>query len=187
MKRLFLFSALAFIYLNVFSQSHYDAFVGTWVYEKNDTVFKIKLQKGIFKYYKEKSLEALFGGYSLSVKGKLIDNYIRPISIVYNSKTKEMPNHGIYIWALSDPKVPNYAEFTFFDMKKKHAFGEGLPCNQMVLLSPVSLHWKLNEKEGVWMTLEGEQFDDEQARRTNEEMKLRGFSVPDDVIMIKEE
>ena len=37
------------------------------------------------------------------------------------------------------------------------------------------------------MTLEGEQFDDEQARRTNEEMKLRGFSVPDDVIMIKEE
>ncbi len=53
-------------------------------------------------------------------------------------------------------------------MKKKHLFGEGLPCNVMTLLSSDKLHWKLNEKEGLWFRLEGglgEDASEEEERR----------------------
>ena len=49
MKRLVLFSVFVSLFLGLHAQTDYNDFVGTWVYAKNDTVFKVKLQKGIIK------------------------------------------------------------------------------------------------------------------------------------------
>ena len=187
MKRLFLFSVLVSLLLGLHAQADYNDFVGTWVYARNDTVFKVKLQKGIMKYRSDYGDEYLFGGYSLTVKGIMVDNYMGDIPL--EVKVDELPDCGVYIYAYPDPQHPVYAGFTFYDMKKKHLFGEGLPCNVMTLLSSDKLHWKLNEKEGLWFRLEGglgEDASEEEERRWDEAWKLRGFSVPDDVIMIKE-
>ena len=193
MKRLFLFSVLVLLFLGLHAQADYNDFVGTWVYAKNDTVFKVKLQKGIIKYGIGDPGECIFGGYSLTVKGVLVEDYIKDIPAVY-ARTPEYPklsDAGIYIRAYNDRDYPNLLGFLFFDMKKKHVFGEGLLANVMTLLAPGKMHWKLNEKESLWYALEGEYVDDElnkeEERRREEARKLRGFSVPDDVIMIKEE
>ena len=72
-------------------------------------------------------------------------------------------------------------------MKKKHIFGTGISANSMTLLSPTKLHWKLDEKQGLWWEFEGEIIgDEEEIKRIEEESKPRGFSVPEDVIMTKE-
>ncbi|ADV42405.1 DUF6705 family protein [Bacteroides helcogenes] len=39
MKRISAILILVFACIEVFSQANYDVFVGTWVYQKNDTVF----------------------------------------------------------------------------------------------------------------------------------------------------
>jgi len=192
MKRLFLFSVLVLLFLGLHAQADYNDFVGTWVYAKNDTVFKVKLQKGIIKYGIGDPGECVFGGYSLTVKGVLVEDYIKDIPAVY-ARTPEHPklsDAGIYIRAYNDRDYPNLLGFLFFDMKKKHVFGEGLLANVMTLLAPGKMHWKLNEKESLWYALEGgpgEDASEEEERRWDEARKLRGFSVPDDVIMIKEE
>ena len=189
MKRLFLFLFLVFVSLIVFSQSYLDSFSGTWVYEKNDTVFKVKLQKGKIIVYNNIVKSVLLGGYSLTVHGELVEDYIKPIPDVFDTRD----NHadcGVYLWTTLNLDNSNEVGFVFYDMKKKHIFGKGLPANVMTLLSPDKLHWKLNEKEGLWFMLEGGPVDDaseEEERRRDEAWKLRGFSVPDDVIMIKEE
>ena len=95
MKRIILFTALTVIFLSAFSQSYNDDFVGTWVYEKNDTVFKIKLQKGHTTYPGTgKSRETLVGGYSLSIKGiiQMIISDLFWICLPYNT-----PNYQIII------------------------------------------------------------------------------------------
>ena len=192
MKRLFLFSVLVLLFLGLHAQADYNDFVGTWVYARNDTVFKVKLQKGIIKYGIGDPGECVFGGYSLTVKGVLVEDYIKDIPAVY-ARTPEYPklsDAGIYIRAYNDRDYPNLLGFLFFDMKKKHVFGEGLLANVMTLLAPGKMHWKLNEKESLWYALEGgpgEDASEEEERRWDEARKLRGFSVPDDVIMIKEE
>ena len=192
MKRPVLFSVLVLLFLGLHAQADYNDFVGTWVYAKNDTVFKVKLQKGIIKYGIGDPGECIFGGYSLTVKGVLVEDYIKDIPAVY-ARTPEHPklsDAGIYIRAYNDRDYPNLLGFLFFDMKKKHVFGEGLLANVMTLLAPGKMHWKLNEKESLWYALEGgpgEDASEEEERRWDEARKLRGFSVPDDVSMIKDD
>ena len=192
MKRPVLFSVLVLLFLGMYAQADYNDFVGTWVYAKNDTVFKVKLQKGTIKYGIGDPGECIFGGYSLTVKGVLVEDYIKSLPAVY-IRTAEHPklsDAGIYIRAYNSPYYSDMLGFLFFDMKKKHIFGEELPCNVMILLSSDKLHWKLNEKEGLWFRLEGgpsPYASEEEERRRDEAWELRGFSVPDDVIMIKEE
>lgn len=61
MKRIYILFVFAFICMGIFSQANYDAFIGTWVYQNNDTVFKIKLQKGTMKGYL-RNHNVIFGG-----------------------------------------------------------------------------------------------------------------------------
>ena len=115
------------------------------------------------------------------VKGVMKEDYIKEyIPDFWETESTSAPSLGIYI--KGSCSVPNILGFMFYDMEKKHIYGTGLPCNWMTLLAPDKLHWKLNEREGVWAILEGSENDEDIA-----EMKLRGFSVPDDVIMTKEE
>lgn len=176
MKRIYFFFILVLMGLNVFSQANYDAFVGTWIYQKNDTVFKIRLQKGIMYYYSGRVRTVMFGGYSLNVKSVFIEDYIKPIPEKWFERESTAPSNNIFIEAVSD--TPDYLSFTFYDQRKQHADGKGLSCGSMDLITPNKLHWKLNEYEGLWWRYEG----------TEEGVPaLRGFSVPDDVIMTKEE
>lgn len=173
MKRICIFYFFVHICMIVFSQANYDAFVGTWSYQENDTVFKIRLQKGTITNSSE-TYDAVFGGYSLSVRGILKEHYIQAMPMSWNYKTPA-PQCNIYIKAFS--VSADYLGFTFYDQRKQHADGKGIPCGRMDLIAPNKLHWKLNEYEGLWWLYEG----------TEEGLPaLRGFSVPDDVIMTKE-
>ena len=163
--------------MSVFSQVNYDDFVGTWVYQRNDTVFKIKLQKGRVSY---DNTVVLFGGYSLSVHGVVTDNYIGgTIPSVWNVYDPA-PSKNIYIEGFGN--TLNRVGTTFYDQRKKHLNGKGIGGGVIKLIAPNKIHWTLNEREGLWPYLEGEQVEGP----TIEEA-IQGFSVPTDVIMIKEE
>ncbi len=174
MKRICMILVFIFACIGVFSQANYDAFVGTWVYQKNDTVFKIKLQKGTTKYKSFKDKPGIFGGYYLSVKGVVKEDYIKAIPATWNASISPLSSGNIYIDGISN--TPDYLGFTFYDQRKQHINGTGIPCGKMELIAPNKLHWTLDEEDGLWAILEG----------SDEDMTPRGFSVPIDVIMTKE-
>lgn len=160
-----------------------DAYVGTWVYQSNDTIFKIVFQKG-----KEESRtnisDGLFGGYSLSVRGVLVENYMSPLPSFWDYSISPKPRN-LYIWATNstyNPRIvdPNTLGVMFYDQRKRHFGGKGLTGGLIQLLSPNKIHWKLDEKRGIWNETEGDDSIDEAM------LKPIGFSVPSDVIMVKE-
>ena len=181
MKRIYILFVLVFTCMGVFSQANYDAFVGTWVYQKNDTIFKIKLQKGVVKSHGKDKRTGIFGGYYLSVKGIVKENYIKTLPTTWDIYTFA-PLCNIYIEAYST--TPNYLGFTFYDQRKLHLNGEGILGGTMDLTASNKLHWKLDEKKGLWYALEGDYAED--MVPAPEEWIPRGFSVPTDVIMTKE-
>ena len=180
MKKLIALIVFISAYLSVCSQVNYDSFVGTWIYQKNDTVFKIKLQKG--KVSQDDDV-TLFGGYCLSVRGVVTDNYlggtIPSVWNVYNPA----PSKNIYIVASGN--TLNRVGTTFYDQRKKHLNGKGIGGGVIRLITPNKIHWTLNEREGLWPYLEGEQVEGYDLPTIEE--AIQGFSVPTDVIMIKEE
>ncbi|WP_367114557.1 DUF6705 family protein, partial [uncultured Bacteroides sp.] len=80
---------------NVFPTKNLDAYVGTWVYQNNDTVFKIRLQRGqiIGVNY---IINGLYGGYFLSVKGRIVDNYWGELPTCRDWSVPHLDNQ--YIW-----------------------------------------------------------------------------------------
>ncbi|WP_291589103.1 DUF6705 family protein [Bacteroides sp.] len=160
-----------------------EAYVGTWVYQKNDTIFKIKLKKGQ-EVGETWIYNGLYGGYYLSIKGKVIENYFGELPTSWDFSKESRPNN-IYIWAsnhsyrLSDVD-PNGVSVWFYDQRKKHFGGKGITGGYIQLLSPTKIHWKLDELRGIWNETEGDESISDAERRPI------GFSIPDDVIMIKE-
>ena len=55
-------------------QKNLDAYIGTWMYQSNDTIFKIVLKKG-YAEDQHMIINGLMGGYFLSVKGIIVENY----------------------------------------------------------------------------------------------------------------
>ena len=139
MKRIYILFVLVFTCMGVFSQANYDAFVGTWIYQKNDTIFKIKLQKGVVKSHGKDKRTGIFGGYYLSVKGIVKENYIKTLPTTWDIYTFA-PLCNIYIEAYST--TPNYLGFTFYDQRKLHLNGEGILGGTMDLTASNKLHWK---------------------------------------------
>jgi hypothetical protein len=172
-----------FVCFSIYSQVNYDAFVGTWVYQKNDTVFKIRLQKGTAVGY-ERYLN-LFGGYYLSVNGVVKEEYIKAVPLVWDVKTSSAPSNNIFIEATTNDNTPNLLGFGFYDQRKKHLNGQGIGGGKIELLAPNKIHWTLNEWEGLWYMLEGER--EEGDHRPGIRESMIGFSVPTDAIMIKEQ
>ena len=165
-----------FISLNFFAQNSNDNFVGTWIYQKNDTTFRIKLQRGVM-VTSLKKYNTFFGGYQLIVKGKMVEDYIKSMPQTYHSKKGiEMTSAYIYIYGVQ--ASTNLVGFSFYDQRIKHAKGRGLLGCKMELISQNKLHWLLDEKAGLWWAYEGGEEDIP---------ALQGFSVPSDVIMTKEE
>ena len=81
MKRIEFILCLLFISTVIFAQKeiaptkNLDAYTGTWVYQSNDTIFKIVLKKGHVES-EYMITNGLVGGYFLSVKGKVVENYL---------------------------------------------------------------------------------------------------------------
>lgn len=127
------------------------------MYQKNDTVFKIKLQKGTVRYGKYGDQAKIFGDYYLSVKGVVKENYIKMIPTIWDASISA-PSCNIYINAISD--TPNYLGFTFYGQCKQHLNGKGIVGGTMNLLSSNNLHWKLDERKDLWYALEGDYTED---------------------------
>ena len=179
MNRLLLCFAFFLVCLNVSSQVNYNSFVGTWIYQKNDTVFKIRLQKGTMNY----GAKVLFGGYFMSIHNVVVDNYMGIMPSIWNVYTSA-PSNNIYIRAINGD-TPTWLGFKFYDQRKKHLNGKGIGGGRIELIAPNKIHWTLNESKGLWHYLEGEPIEGEGLPTIEE--AIQGFSVPTDVIMIKEE
>jgi len=157
-----------------FYTKNLEAYEGTWLYQSNDTIFKIVLQKGP-KVYGSGSIDGLLGGYFLSVKGDTLENYLSPLPACWKTFTT---TNNLYIWATNySPNKqdinPNSLRFTFWDQKKRHYDGNGIMAGTINLLSPNKIRWILDEIEGIRATID----------QTADPI---GFSVPTDVIMTKE-
>ena len=154
-----------------------DAYIGTWIYQSNDTIFKIVLKKGHAENEK-KIINALVGGYFLSVKGDTVENYLNITSTVWHLDKKDAPK-GFYIWASNnalnfDHIDPNRVGVIFYDRRKKHFGGKGILGGEILLLSPDKIRWHLDEKLGLAL------------EEPEEYPGLIGFSIPADVVMTKE-
>lgn len=187
MKTVLLFWVLFIIGNNTFGQKIYpsknlDAYVGTWVYQKSDTIFKIILQKGQ-RLDDIHISNGLFGGYWLIVKGKTIEKYWTPLPQLWNYSQPCPQNQ--YMWVsnstfFAEHIDPNYVGVIFYDQRKKHFGGKGITGGYIQLLSSTKIRWKLDEEKGIWNETEGDESISDAERRPI------GFSVPDDVIMTKE-
>ncbi|MDR0962957.1 MAG: hypothetical protein LBM62_10475 [Mediterranea sp.] len=161
----------------------WDEYEGLWEYAHNDTVFRIKLKRGVTEYSDNETSKAIYGNYSLKVNGIMKEDYMGVLpSTVRFSDLYSYPRAKVYIY---DDFLDSYAYITpktgigfrFFDQRKKHAEGKGLVGGQIKLLSPNTLHWTLNEEVGLWEEYEGD------ADRVMPDPI--GFSVPTDVIMTR--
>ena len=79
-----------------FYTKNLGAYEGTWVYQSNDTIFKIVLQKGPIVYPDGVAIDGLLGGYFLSVKGDILENYLSPLPACWKTFTT---TNNLYIWA----------------------------------------------------------------------------------------
>lgn len=180
MKKLLLF-LLSFIPCMIWGQTYtIEDYVGTWKYEINDTVFKIVLKEGEVKNQEYKSplpCWELFGGYSLVVNNKELDNYTN-IGTVFDLNLGHNPStQGIYIYGTVVEKYSTQANFKFFDQRKRHFDGNGILGGKLTIISPDILRWDIDENLGIWFEIEG--------CEDCPEVEPIGFSVPNNVILQK--
>lgn len=189
MKKVCLVFSLILIYSGLFAQkpreicgiANLEPYVGTWIYQSNDTIFKIVLQKSRLNVLNVTFL-GLVGSYSLSVGGNVIDNYIGSLPDSITSLQKSKIPDDLCIWANNtDPNnssvTPSYMGLLFYDKRKKHFDGNGIPGGILQLLSPHKMLWQLNEKWAIWFETEG----------SDKVIEPIGFSVPEHAVMVKEE
>lgn len=172
---LLLISSPLFAQKQVYPTQSVDTYVGTWIYQSNDTVFKIVLQKGHSESM-NMVMPGLFGGYFLSVKGNVLENYMQPLPTVWIHRSNPS---NLYIFANNyGTQGEEHVNFKFFDQRKRHFNGSGISGGRIYLLSPTKIHWQLDEKLGLKIEAN---MDEKYAGA-----KPIGFSVPTDVIMVKE-
>ena len=164
---------------NVRPTKNLDSYVGTWIYQKNDIIFKIKLQKGQ-EAWRNDLINGLYGGYYLSVNGRVLEDYMGELPTCWDVLKECQPNN-LFIWAYS-PYTDELGSLgiIFYDQRKRHFGGKGITGGYIQLLSPTKIRWKLDEEKGIWNETEGDESISDAERRPI------GFSVPDDVIMTKE-
>ena len=68
---------------NVRPTKNLDSYEGTWIYQKNDIIFKIKLQKGQ-EAWRNDLINGLYGGYYLSVRGEVLENYMSGFPVYWD-------------------------------------------------------------------------------------------------------
>ena len=154
----------------------FEDYIGTWQYASNDTVFTIKLVEGkkINSYIKNDTRRYLYGGYALEVGGVLVEDYLNVNSVMDMSINRS--ERHIYIVASMYFLPTSYFGMIFYDQRKKHLDGGGLPGCYIIMVAKNKLKWELNEELGISFMIE--RFPD---------AKPIGFSVPTNVILTKVE
>lgn len=143
----------------------------------NDTIFKIVLKKG-YAEDQHMIINGLMGGYFLSVKGIIVENYFSIRDTIWHLDKKK-GTQDFSIWASNNATSldyidPNRVGVLFYDQRKKHFGGKGILGGKILLLSSDKIRWHLDEKLGLAL------------EEPDEYTELIGFSVPSDVIMTKE-
>ena len=157
-----------------------DTYVGTWVYQKNDTVFKIKFQKGQ-QLWTKKTANGLYGGYYLSVNGRVLEDYMGELPTCWDVLKECQPNN-LFIWAYS-PYTDELGSLgiIFYDQHVKDTLVvRGLQVDTYSYCRLLRFAGNWIEEKGIWNETEGDESISDAGRRPI------GFSVPDDVIMTKE-
>ena len=175
MRKLLLFLFVLCACVSINAQVSVDDYIGTWRGEKGDTTFTIKLVKGE-TLYKGGTVKIL-GGYSVSVKGQYFDDYLKINT--HRVDGIKCPEQNIYITASYFSYHPKSIGVTFYDQRKKHFDGNGIPGVRIEYISKGKIKWIMDENFGIWLRIEG----DEDA----EEVHPIGFSVPTDIIMTRVE
>ncbi len=182
MKKILVFTVLLAIITSISAQSHTfsaNDLMGTWKYEKNDTLFKIRFSKVIpFPSRWIKDSKAIIGNYQLIVKGKVVQDFFSDDlpDIITSRKKEKNGNVTIIVYVPKETNPKAYA-FIFYDMVKKHRNGEGIAGCKMRMLSPTQLKWDLNE----FFEWSIEEHD------VTEKFYFIGFSVPNNIILTKEQ
>lgn len=193
MKKIVLILVLCVAFLDIMGQKYtvysidLKPYVGTWVYENQDTVFTIKWQ--IAKdttYNRRRELlyihDSLVGGYSLKVNGVETDSYIKelPTGLSFFSGKRSSPESNVYLstayWGRNKSDLQNFdgklTRILFYDQRRKHNNGHGFFAGCMELLAPDKLHW--------WLK-------DEKKAQVEQDIwePLVGYSVPTNAVMRK--
>lgn len=174
---LFFISTVSFTQKEIAPTKNLDAYIGTWMYQSNDTIFKIVLKKG-YAEDQHMIINGLMGGYFLSVKGIIVENYFSIRDTIWHLDKKK-GTQDFSIWASNNATSldyidPNRVGVLFYDQRKKHFGGKGILGGKILLLSSDKIRWHLDEKLGLAL------------EEPDEYTELIGFSVPSDVIMTKE-
>ena len=85
---LFFISTISFAQKEIAPTKNLDAYIGTWMYQSNDTIFKIVLKKG-YAEDQHMIINGLMGGYFLSVKGIIVENYFSIRDTIWHLDKKE--------------------------------------------------------------------------------------------------
>ncbi|MCD7927042.1 MAG: hypothetical protein LUI85_21095 [Bacteroides sp.] len=126
MKNVVLILLLLFISSITFAQKeitptkNLDAYVGTWVYASNDSIFKITLKRGIMEG-PDVIINSIMGGYSLSVKGVPVEDYMEVDTITswdLNNDTRKFHIFGTNAATNLNYIDPNEIGTWFFDARK---------------------------------------------------------------------
>ena len=156
--------------------SPFEDYIGIWRYVSNDTIFTVKFVEGreINSYIKNDTRRYLYGGYALEVGGVLVEDYLNVNSVMDMSINRS--ERHIYIVASMYFLPTSYFGMIFYDQRKKHLDGGGLPGCYIIMVAKNKLKWELNEELGISFMIE--RFPD---------AKPIGFSVPTNVILTKVE
>lgn len=94
---LFFISTVSFAQKEIAPTKNLDAYIGTWMYQSNDTIFKIVLKKG-YAEDQHMIINGLMGGYFLSVKGIIVENYFSIRDTIWHLDKKK-GTQDFSIWA----------------------------------------------------------------------------------------
>ena len=93
---LFFISTVSFAQKGNCSNKNLDAYIGTWMYQSNDTIFKIVLKKG-YAEDQHMIINGLMGGYFLSVKGIIVENYFSIRDTIWHLDKKKGNSRFFYL------------------------------------------------------------------------------------------
>ena len=145
MKKLFLFLVVLCACVSINAQVSVDDYIGTWRGEKKDTTFTIKLVKGE-TVYKGGTVKIL-GGYSVSVKEQYSDDFLKINT--HRVDGIKCPEQNIYITASYFSYSTESIGLIFYDQRKKHFDGNGIPGDRIEYISKGKIRWILNENFGI--------------------------------------
>ena len=140
MKRIEFILCLLFISTVIFAQNeiaptkNLDAYTGTWVYQSNDTIFKIVLKKGHVES-EYMITNGLVGGYFLSVKGKVVENYLN-ITSTSRHLDKRDEHIKFYFWASNNATSLDYIDPNFSSRCQRILSGDSRSISPPAIPSP---------------------------------------------------